>query len=460
MTWLNPWAWLGLVAIGVPIAIHFLTRAQPRPQPFPTLRFLAVSQTTAMRRRALRDRALLAVRAGILAAVVAALAQPYLRTALRQHVGAATLSRAIVIDTSASLNRTTADGRTAISVARTQADAVQPAAAATVRIDARRIRDGVMQATTWLAARGGRDELVVVSDFHRGAMTNADLAAVPATIGVRLIKVDAVANPSPAGSPDQIGDGVWTPHLTLESEKTSVMWTPASGAPAPPIRVLAGPNDAGQVAAAIAASQAIGTPAEAPTHPISVMLPDAADRASMLATAGAIDAPWMFDAITRIGSDAAIKAAALRIIATPVTATITGATVIARDASSTPLLVAFRSPAAAGTASAVGNSASELVLLAQSDDDLFISALVTAARVTARDPTAIRELEPVSIPPAELAAWQRPTPETGSPAPDARDASDGRWFWLAALVLFGVEGWMRRSPAASADSEVTDARVA
>ena len=36
----NPWMLAGLVAIGLPVLIHFLTRARPRKVVFPPFRFL------------------------------------------------------------------------------------------------------------------------------------------------------------------------------------------------------------------------------------------------------------------------------------------------------------------------------------------------------------------------------------------------------------------------------------
>src|SRR5215831_414296 len=103
MIWQNPWAWLGLAAIAVPILVHLLARRQAVRVLFPTLRFLPVSPITAVRRHRLTDLPLLAVRIGVLAAAVAALAQPYVATASRTDRAGAQLARAIVIDTSASM---------------------------------------------------------------------------------------------------------------------------------------------------------------------------------------------------------------------------------------------------------------------------------------------------------------------------------------------------------------------
>jgi hypothetical protein len=442
VTWLNPWAWVGLAALAVPVAIHFLTRAQPRPLPFPTLRFLTVATTSAMRRRMLRDRALLAVRMGILAAVVAALAQPYVATAGRRAAGASTVARAIVIDTSASMNRTTADGRHGIDLARERARTLEPAAASTTTIDANVLGDGIAEGVTWLARRGGRGELAVVSDFQAGSVSASDLSRVPASMGVALVKIDVPAVSSTVGPSTRVGTRLWTPHLTLDASRTSVTWTTAEGSNSrSTVRVVGAPADTAVITTATAAADALGVPEEPAAHPVVIELAGAPAPAAPRA----IDAPWMFDAIERIRTDAALQAAAQSVTAKANEAS--ALSVVARDAAGTPLVAA-------------GTRGGDLVLHDSTSDPLFLAALIRAADNSSRDASAIRELEPTSIAPEVLAGWQRPLPSSGAPAPDDPTASDGRWFWLAALALFGVETWMRRPQARATITEVQRARVA
>ncbi|MFI5311756.1 MAG: BatA domain-containing protein, partial [Gemmatimonadales bacterium] len=73
MTWLNPWAWAGLVVVGLPVFIHLLGRARARPQRFPTLRFVDPSRLLPRRFTRPHDPLVLAVRVLIFAAAVAAL---------------------------------------------------------------------------------------------------------------------------------------------------------------------------------------------------------------------------------------------------------------------------------------------------------------------------------------------------------------------------------------------------
>ena len=63
MIWLQPLAWWGLAAVAVPALVHLLTRQRAARTRFPSLRFLTVSRTTALRRRVISDWPLLLVRA-------------------------------------------------------------------------------------------------------------------------------------------------------------------------------------------------------------------------------------------------------------------------------------------------------------------------------------------------------------------------------------------------------------
>ena len=76
MTFLQPWAWIGLIAVAAPIAAHLLARRSARRLPFPTVRFLPAPIQTPISRHRLTDILLLVVLCLILVAAVSALAQP------------------------------------------------------------------------------------------------------------------------------------------------------------------------------------------------------------------------------------------------------------------------------------------------------------------------------------------------------------------------------------------------
>jgi hypothetical protein len=466
MIWLNSWAWLGLASLSVPVVIHLLTRAQRTPQPFPTLRFLATASASAVRRRAIRDRLLLAIRLAILAAVVAACAQPYVRTPSRQLAVDTALSRAVVLDTSASRQRISPSGRPTIDEARDRASHLEPAATARVVIEVARLPEGLVRATTWLEHEGGRKEIVVLSDFRRGAIAQADLARVPDDIGVRLVKIDEVSTPAAVGPAARIGDRVWTPQLTLDADRTTVAWsaTPPASERTHDLRVMAGPGDAASLAAATAASAVMGAPVAGDRHPMALVLPNAAERSALLGEARSVDQPWMFDTIDRLRHDATLTAAAGRVRAGRLT-TLAGhtATVLARDRAGAPILEAACHASGSGSELLVFSSVADgadPAVDTSADNTLFFSALLAALARARTDASALAELEPVTLTPQELAGWERPTPRLGRPAARPPQDADSRWFWMAALLLLALEGGLRRATRHPQTLEVPHARVA
>jgi hypothetical protein len=77
MSFLAPLMLIGAIAIAVPIAIHLIGRARAKVVRFAALEFLLESKRRTARKLRLRERLLLAVRVGVLAAVVLALAKPF-----------------------------------------------------------------------------------------------------------------------------------------------------------------------------------------------------------------------------------------------------------------------------------------------------------------------------------------------------------------------------------------------
>src|ERR1700704_209255 len=98
MFWLNPSALFALAAVAAPILIHILVQRRAERFSFPTLRFLQPTRLAAIRRHLLEDATMLAVRAAILAAAVAALAGPLIVTAARRQVWERRIVRAIVVE--------------------------------------------------------------------------------------------------------------------------------------------------------------------------------------------------------------------------------------------------------------------------------------------------------------------------------------------------------------------------
>jgi len=404
MTWLAPWAWIGLVAVAAPVLVHWLARHQAERLRFPTLQFLVSTSPVSVRRHRLRDLPLLLVRVAIVVAAVAALAQPVW---VRPGAPAARPARAVVLDTSASMQRALGDGRVGAVVAREVADALAgdagesaDAASPAIVVPADRVSDGVAQAAAWLATQDGPREVVVVSDFQVGALVASDLEVVPADAGVRMVPI-AVGGP-------------------------------VTAAPAPVrgrLRVLAGAEDAAAVAASEAAARATLEKTsgvffdEKDTRrlfQVVLVFPSAPDRDALRASSQPIDTPGLFDWVADIRREFR---------------RVTGGA-----EKTSGVFFAKKTPDVF--------SETGLVVFADDEPGSLDAAALMAAILSASDAPVlpVAEREPDTLAPSTLESWQRQSPVSIPGRSSGR--SDGRWFWALALVLFGVEAWMRRRPVA------------
>lgn len=213
LTWLAPAAWWLATLVVLPVAVHLLARQRHQSQRFPTVRFLDDAAVPARRRWTPRDPWLLAVRLAIVLAVTAALAAPLLVTPGRQMRWDAPLAQAIVVTPAA------AGG----------ADVPAADDGEQRRFETADLRAGVADAAAWLAAhRFSRREIVVVAPLTRDALGPADVAAVPADIGVRFTRT-----PSPPVTPatrvraQLVDDTTWriTETVTVDDTGTTVRET-------------------------------------------------------------------------------------------------------------------------------------------------------------------------------------------------------------------------------------------
>ncbi len=425
MIWRNPLAWLGLLTLAIPIAIHLLVRARARTIDFPSLRFVQASRLAAIRRRTISDWLLLAVRVAILACATAALADPLLLTASRRDAWTNRTVRALVVDTSASMSphRAAADD-IATRETRTAANAT--------RIDADRLPAALDRARAWLAdAPPGRREIIVISDFQRDALGPQIVAAVPAHIGLRFIR---------AGTPPATAD-VDLPHATrarapgfaagpvratLTADEIRVTRSAPADAsaqaiaivdtatgvevPALNLRVIAREADRPAARAAVEAVLATGAFVADADRALEVRLPGSSSTGSSAtaatpADARALDAPWMASTVERM-----MRA---RETHPPFTA-----------ASANGALVLSSTAPASSPANAM----------------LIRAAL--AARVSTLTPA---EADVQTIPDATLRAWTRPAAELPASEWQRVESFDRRWFWLAALIGLALETWLRRT---------------
>ncbi len=105
MNWIGfttPWMLAGLAAVGLPVLIHYLTRARPRRIPFPPLRFLAEACAGQQAVHRLRTLLLLTLRCLAVLALVLLFARPFLKP--KQSVAASESARRVVVVIDASLS--------------------------------------------------------------------------------------------------------------------------------------------------------------------------------------------------------------------------------------------------------------------------------------------------------------------------------------------------------------------
>jgi hypothetical protein len=434
MTWLNPWAWIGLAAIAVPILVHLLARRQSRPVPFPTLRFLGPPRAMLARRDRLTDLALLVVRTAIVASAVAALAQPHVMTEQRAQRLAGHLARAIVVDTSVSMQRPAEAGGTALDAARRDAQRLGAEATVSSLRESAQPARSLAGAAAWLATQPGRRELVVVSDFQSETIGARDVAGLSPDIGVRLLRIGVQPSSAPLDAISTAAGTETTARVTLTPTGTRVEWTSRERSPSAGGRwpeIVASDAERRSAEAALDAAQALGAPPLPAGTSVAIVFPGSADRARLLRETTAIAEPWMFDAIARL-----------------------------RRADS----IASRfDDIARAEFRAAGRG--RLMIFSSSAPEHVASAALIAGVLRALSPAAPpHEIDPTVAPDDTLRGWERAPAVVSDPLPgDRRTDSDGRWFWGLALVLLAVEAWMRRRTprdAVESPSRHTHARVA
>ncbi len=249
IAWLAPAALFGAVLIVLPIAVHLLVRQHARVQAFPSLRFLRETQLAALRRRRIEDAALLVCRIGIIAAAIGALAGPLLMTSARTAAHAGRTSRAIVL--------TGVDTEVA-------AQGADEGAFRSVTITRMNVADAIADAMRWLEQQPpSAREIVVTGALSRGVVTEGELAAIPAEVGVRFIRS---GSPSP---PD-----ITVPFLVrrnlaltrversvhLDSDSTRVVDGAATAVPDDLVTIVASASDTPLATAALHAALDGGIP--------------------------------------------------------------------------------------------------------------------------------------------------------------------------------------------------------
>jgi aerotolerance regulator-like protein len=386
IAWLNPSGFFLLVAAAVPVIIHWLLRRRAVRRPFPSVRFLTASDRSAVRLYCPSDVVLLLLRVSIIVCGALAIARPFLMTDVRHASWATRLTRAVIVDTSTSVNPARA------------AEAVEAAGRGVTtwrRFDSASPGPSLERAVAWLQhVEPGRREIVIVSDFQRGAITEADVARVPETIGVRPLRVESVA--------------------------TSPVWLEAGA-------VLVGGKAFARSVVADADSTTVALRSAVEIEGLEIADASAERLQRAVTEAGAVAPSSDQPIVLRFGAagppagrlpDGWMRAAALRF---------------------------FASPEAAGVQAKASSQDAALVLSANVAADSLAGARITQAALNARqDSSAWADREPGIVAASTLARWAR---EPAAPQADAWQRttdSDGRWLWLIALALMGLEALVRR----------------
>jgi hypothetical protein len=444
MTWQAPWVWLGLITVALPILIHLLGQGKARRLPFPSLQFFGATRPLPTRRTRLHDLLLLAVRIAILVAAMAALAQPLLLTAHRKGDFDSSLARAVIVDTSVGMQRTTAAGEKAVDVAMRRAHQLADSASPGIVLSTAMPSSAIAGAIEWLNRQPGRRELIVASDFQAGSVARSDLKGVPPEIGVRLDPIRPNVTDGLAVIHSRRGTEAITARVMHAGSRTDVDWSSAAGQAIPfdMVTTLTGPASAREVAAEQQWTAEYGLPLPTDTaRHIAIVYPDYSERAALLARTRRIRATWMSNAIASIHQFFPTD------WGNPINAAESGTLlVVARGFGEKPLILA-------GTADIDGRETLVLYSFADSGGHYLLRPSIDALV----NPNAAAELHPTTVSDSELATWQRPPAPRESPGPKA-DSSDGRWLWLLALLLLGIETLLRRTaPRPAAPQTVSDA---
>jgi hypothetical protein len=423
--WICPAALAALAAAALPVLIHLLRRQRAVRVPFPTLRFLTDSRAAAARLRSISDPLLLVLRMAIVIAAVLAAAQPEILTSWRWASYDQRASRAIVVDISASMS--------SLAPQREEAVASEKQGSASV-VEMRTAAVGASLCRAAAALLNGpvaRLEIVVVSDFQHGVITDADVACVPADVGLRFVPLTG----SVAMRAVTLSGLGREQRVDLEGPRTRVIVSPRPAAGSVP-SIVAAAGDRSAVSLLRAAVARAGAPAPSPGRNVSFIFPGAS-----LPPVTPPRPAWMIETLVAAREDTA-----LRQIATSAR----GARSLSLPAPWAPIA---RSASGDVVVAAAALGDDLVATIAASPSDLVSAAAVRALLTASFVAPDWSDLEVERVPAGRLAAWTRaPSPLTRErfrPTPPG----DARWLWALALLALGLERVARREKPAAARSE-------
>ena len=435
MMWLNPVAFLGLLALAVPILVHLFGRRMAKRQSFPSLRLLREAKPTPVTRSRPSDVLLLVLRCLTIATAVVALAQPRW-SAATEHAAV----RAIVIDTSASMQRLTTEGRPVLQQARAHAQQVADSSGEALVLESDRPGAALAGAASWLSRRRGVGEIVVISDFQAGAVADGHLAALAPEVGIRMLRVamtGSIADKHTVGGIE----------ITASPERTGASWPP-SGDSTLAVTLLASDADRQSVASAAQAARALVPRSAAASHAVSIVFPGSPERRALVSGASPLDSAWQGDLFLALRRD-------------PLITTFARAATVDGTCEAPGTIVAHNDRGAPLASVATVASRGLLVFACVEPGSTVAAAIAAAVEANLQPYLPSQEAEPMFLPDEILREWERPA----TPAPRGKEETspDGRWIWLIALAFLAVEEVVRRRTprrVSSREPEVRSERVA
>ena len=252
MVWLHPAILFALAAVAAPILIHILVQ----------------------RRHLLEDPLLLTLRIAIVAAAVAAIAGPFVMTRARRDEWNRRIVRATVMEEVPGVSGGASPGGEGVFQTR--------------EFRGPSLADGIRRAVEWLdAAPPARRELIVAAPLTIGSLSAADIADVPASVGLRFERVGTLPRERTVsyGSVRSV-DRTVEREVTLAGAQTSVRdrstgGPAATGDRAFPLEVRAAPPARPFVDAAMAAvlGERVWSPTDA--HPARLILVSTGNEAEL-----------------------------------------------------------------------------------------------------------------------------------------------------------------------------------
>ena len=443
--WLNPAALAGLGLLGLPILIHLLRTRQAERIPFPSLRFVVPSETAAVRLRLPADWLLLLVRLAIVAAAVTAVAGPVIVTASRVRAWNARTARAVIVDTAAGISPADGSGKALLDAAREVAAIEERSAVTAVRIESVSVSDALVRATNWLShVPPARREIVVISGFAEGTLWDGALDAVPVDVGLRFARVgEQIASRRLTSSTLLGAPGM--PAASIDAElngpQTRVRLT-RSPTDQSGLRIIGGDSQSRAVQGLWRAVAAAGAPGPSADEPLVCLFGSNESGLS----ANPIDSAtprWIVRTLMRLQDDDDLRAMSSSVGGAGLPASDRW-TVVAVDRNGGPL-------------ARVSTSGGQLLMQVGAPADSLVAAASVRALLRARagDPSH-PDQEILRTPPEILTARSRSAGAVEADAWRSAEGSDGRWLWLAAVILLGIEQTLRR-PASRESVEVRDA---